>query len=100
MSPTVALRHPDDFFAIVYVVAIPAASVSETAAGRAITKKGFGFVGDDRAGLPGRADFYDAINLMAALVVFKREGAAVFSPYWIRKLVRIRKQRVVDVHLL
>ena len=49
--------------------------------------------------LPAGVDFDHAVNLMTALIVFKRKRLAVFAPHRVGYLVWIREQRVVDVDL-
>src|SRR6185503_1309293 len=89
MRPAISFRHPDDLFTVVYVVAIPASRVGQTAVRGAITKEGVWFVGDERACLSIRVDLDHAINLVPALIVFERECAAVLAPDRIEDLVRI-----------
>jgi hypothetical protein len=70
--PAVAFRHPDDFFAVIHVVPIFFAG---------ITEKCFGFFVNDGARTSAFGiHFDDAVNLMPALVVFKSEAAAVLPP--------------------
>src|SRR4030095_3410599 len=61
-------------------------------------------IGDERLRLfivegsrsPGsRIHLDNAICLMTSLIVFKREGSAIFPPCWIRQAVRIGEQRVI-----
>src|SRR5262245_20508825 len=96
MTPTITFRHPDDLFAVVYIVAVPAPGVSETAIRISITKKRRRFIRNECAWLAGRIDFDHSIDLMTALIVFKSECATVFAPDRIRQFVGIRKECVID----
>jgi hypothetical protein len=81
--PAVALRHPDHFFAIGDVVPELLARVGEERPR---------LLADDGAGFSiGGVDFDDAIDLMSALVVLERDGAAVFAPLQAREIVGVRK---------
>src|ERR1051326_8864885 len=100
VTPTIAFRHPDDLLTIIYIVTILATGVSETAIRIAITKERPRLIGNECARFAVRVDFDHAINLMTALIVFKRECPAVFAPDRVRQFVRIRKERVVNVDLL
>ena len=98
MRPAVALGHPDDLGAVVEVEAIGPAGVGQVAR-RAV-------VVDERArsarrSAPARAPVVASTSitrksLVAALVVFERERAAVLPPHHLRQVVRIREQRGVD----
>ena len=101
MVPAVALRHPDDFLAVLEVVAILLARVGEVAVGGAVVEEGLRLFRDDRARLAGgRVRFDDAEDLVAALVVFEGDGAAVLAPLEARQVVRVREERVVDGELV
>jgi hypothetical protein len=90
--PPVALRHPDDFLAVGDIEAVPLAGVAE---------ERLRFLGQDRPRLcRGRVDLDDPVDLMAALVVLEREGAAVLPPHERRHVVCVRERCVVDEHLL
>src|SRR6185369_6083105 len=74
--------------------------VSQTSIRIAITEKGGRLVRDDCARFTSLIDFNHAINLMTALIVFKRERLTVFAPNQVRQFVWIRKECVIDVDLL
>ena len=94
--PAVALRHPDDFLAVGEVVAIALAGLQRRGAAVVIEER-LRLFGDHRArGAGVRVDFDDAIHLVAALVVFEREAAAVLAPHQVGQVVRIREQPRVD----
>ena len=100
MVPAVALRHPDHVLAVLEVVAILLARVGEVAVGGAVVEEGLRLLRDDRARLPGgRVRFDDAEHLVAALVVFEGDGAAVLAPLEARQVVRVGEERVVDGEL-
>src|SRR5262249_27537253 len=90
--PAVALRHPDDLFPIANVAAILLAR---------ITEERLRFFADDGARFTrGRVNLDHAVDLMPAMVVFKRECAAVLAPFEPRQVVWIWKERVVHDDLL
>jgi len=102
MIPAVPLRGPDDLFPVLDVEAIFIGVVA---------KERLAFLVDYGPRLSGRGiDFDDAIDLVAALVVFKGKGAAVLPPDGVRhgvfiwtharSVIGIGKQRVVDYDLL
>ena len=89
--PPVALRHPDDLLPVGEVVAVFLGRVLE---------EGRRLLVDDGARLPGGGiDLDDAIDLMAALVVLERHRVSVLAPFEPGHVVRVRKERAIDVDL-
>jgi len=90
--PAIPLRHPDDLFSVLNVMAIFFPG---------ITEKRFRLFTNNRAGFPGSGvDLNDPVDLVTPLVVFEGKSSAVLPPDEIRHVVGIRKQIVVDVNLL
>ena len=97
MVPAVAFRHPDDFLAVVHVVAELLAGIGERAVRGAVGEERLRLFRDDRArGAGRRVDFDDAVDLVSALVVFEGQRPAVLAPLELGHRVGVRKQRVVD----
>jgi hypothetical protein len=98
--PAIAFGHPDGLFAIGQVVAIPLAGL-ERGGGAVVVEKCLRFLRDHRARRAGLGVNFDhPVDLVAALVVFEREGATVFPPHQLGHVVGIRKQLRVDDELL
>src|SRR5438445_13288272 len=78
--PAVALGSPDDLLSVVHVVPEPPAGGKPWAEQIVIEKCRGSFV-DERADTSGSCvGFEDAIRLVAALIVFEREAAAILPP--------------------
>src|SRR5450759_2868257 len=100
MLPPIALRGPDDLLAIIHVVAV-AAAPGEAVRQGVVVNEGRALFVDQRARLAGLGIYFDhAVNLVAALIVLEREAAAILPPDRRREVVRIGKQRRVDLRLL
>src|SRR4030095_2155283 len=97
MTPSVALRRPNNLLAVGEIAPVSGSGLSEIAAKWAIGEERLRFFTDDCARFPGnRVDFDDPINLMPALIVFKGKSSAVLPPHEIGKAIGIRKQAIVD----
>src|SRR5262249_24592981 len=95
MLPAVALAGPHDFFSVVDIVAITA-SAGESGNKQVVVEKRLSLLVDHRTGLAGvRVDFDYAINLVAPLIVFEGERAAILPPHGRREAVSVGKQRMV-----
>src|SRR2546421_7049675 len=80
--PTIAFRRPDEFPPIVQFVSILLSSVPRVwNQGTIINERGRLFRDHRPRFGCRRVNFDYAVELMPALVVFKRKSAAVFSPY-------------------
>jgi hypothetical protein len=97
--PAVALGHPDDLLAVGDVVAEPFAGAAARAC-LVVVEERLRLFGDDGPRLAGRrVDLDDAEQLMAALVVLNRDGAAVLAPDEIGQVEWILEQIARDLHL-
>ncbi len=83
MTPAVSLRGPDDF--------APIGDVFANAFAGVLHKRLAGLFNDRACAAGRRIKFEHAVDLMSALVVFKRHRAAVFTPGETAVRVRIRK---------
>jgi len=87
--PAVALRHPHDLSAVREIEAVFLAAVAE---------EGLGLLLDDGPGRAGRGvDLDDPVDLVAALVIFEGESAAVLAPGEVGELIGVGEERVVDL---
>ena len=101
VTPAVPLRHPDDFPSVVQFITNLLAGVSRIGDQRPVIDERLAFFSNDAAGLSGcGVHFDDAVHLMSALVVLKRESPAILAPDRIGQAVGIGKQVVVDDDLL
>ena len=81
MRPAVALRHPDDLAAVVQIVPERPPAGGQVAGGARVMDERVALLLDERAGC-GRPGIHldHPVDLMATLVVFEREPAAVLPP--------------------
>jgi hypothetical protein len=79
----------------------PSSAIALARVRLAIVEERLRLLGDHDPGLAGgRVNLDDAVDLVPALVVLERQRAAVLAPLQSRHVVRVRKQRVVDVKRL
>ena len=100
MLPAVTLRGPDDLLAVIQVVAVPAPA-GKTLGQQVVVDEGLAGLVDQRARLAGlRVHLDHAVDLVAALIVLEGEAAAILPPHRRCEVVRVGKQRLVDLRLL
>src|SRR5262249_30391317 len=81
MVPAITLRGPDNFPAIVQLIAILFSGISGIGNQRTIVDEGGRLLRNHGARLGRQGiDFNHAVNLVTALVVFESKGAAIFAP--------------------
>src|SRR5579862_3261588 len=98
--PAIALRSPDDFFAVINVVTVFAAS-GKTGPEKVVIEESLRDFRDERAGGGSVGIHLDhGVGLMPPLVVFEGESAAVIPPNRRAERIRIREQRPVNLRLL
>ena len=97
--PPVPFRHPDDLPSVVDVVAELLPRIPRVGAHPAVVEEAGHLLGDDGPRLARlRIHLDDAVDLMAALVVLECERPPVVPPLHRRDPVRVREERVVDLH--
>src|SRR6185437_12492303 len=98
--PAIALAGPDDVLTVIEVAAEAAAGGEAGSELVVIDERLALLVNEGAHGAGLRVHFEDAIDLMAALVVFEGEAAAVFPPYGHGDVVRVGEERAVDFDFL
>ena len=101
VRPSVALRQPHDFGAIVDVGTVDAATAIDRARGAPVIDEGRRLFVDQRARVACRRLHFDYTKaLVSALVVLEGERSTVTPPLELAQVERIGEERVVDVGLL
>src|SRR5579883_2870641 len=97
MLPSVTLRTPDDFLAVIDVDPNFLAGIKLIGNERTIVNKSFALLVNESVCCSGLSVYLNnAIGLMAALVVLKGESAAVLPPCCRREVVGIGKEVIID----